>query len=283
MTTNNYPNLTENEIDWLVLSAAQRTDVNVKDLINSFFAIFPDRATHEGMSGKMIRNILTSRFNDILYRKDRGYSQIIVEKRAAFQEVWKLMEDPGALESTFSVLNAMSLLHFHEQVFTDPKAKSSDKFKAIDAAETLRVRIERSQREASRKKPAARQEERKTIWHDDEIDFLNTIYNIQEKYVEQVLKQLPEALRQEIQEKIDSNRFNTPAENALYLLKEKGMSEALEKVDSILSDPRPREIGNRLSFTGLQKFTKKFSKNKLKQMSIDELDTLLDIYMDALL
>lgn len=79
--TNNFPNLNDAEKGWLVQSAALRTDATVEDLIDSFLVLFPDRATHEGLTPQQIRETLTSRFNDILYRKDRGYAETIDNKR----------------------------------------------------------------------------------------------------------------------------------------------------------------------------------------------------------
>ena len=283
MATNNYPNLTEDEINWLVNSAALRRLATVKDLIDSFFQVFPERATHPDLSPRRIRDILTSRFNDILYRKQRGYTQIIADKSAAFQEVLKDIEVQASFKSTFSVLNATSLLHFHEQIFTDPKAKTSDKFKAINAAEELRVRMAQELQAAEKEKAAAIHKEKTSLNDADKIYFFHIIHNLQERYLEKVLQQLPEALQQEIQEQIDANAFGTHAEIALDLLEAKGMSDAVEKVRSILHDTRPYVIGNKLSSAGRQKFAKKFSKDTLQQMSVDALDTLLNIYMDALL
>ena len=283
MATNNYPNLTEDEINWLVNSAALRRKATVKDLIDSFFQVFPERTTHPDLSPRRIRDILTSRFNDILYRKQRGYTQIIADKRAVFQEILKDIEVQASFKSTFSVLNAVSLLHFHEQIFTNPKAKPSDKFKAINAAEELRVRMAKELQAAEKEKAEAIHKEETSLYDDDEIYFFHTIYNLQERYLEKVLQQLSEPLKQEIEKEINANPFNTPAEMALYTLEAKGMSDAVEKVRSIIHDPRPYEIGSKLSSSGRQKFANKFSKDTLQQMSLDELDTLLDIYIDVLL
>ena len=283
MATKKYPNLTEDEINWFVNAVAFRTDANLNDLIDSFFAMFPDRGTHEDMSRRTIRGILTSRFNDILYRTERGYTQIIADKRAAFQQILKDMKDQASFKSTFSVLNALSLLHFHEQVFTDPKAKTNHKFKAIDAADALRVRIAKKQQRAEKEKSEAQQKEKKPLSQYENLSFFNTIDDIVVRFTEEVLQDLPETSQQEIQEHINDNLINRPIENILYILEDKGLSDIVKKVDSILSDPRLNEIRKKLSSEGRRKFTKKFSKDALKHMSIDKLDALLDTYMDALL
>lgn len=286
MATKKYPNLTEDEINWFVNAVAFRTEANLNDLINSFFAMFPDRGTHEDMSRRTIRGILTSRFNDILHRTERGYTQIIADKRAAFQQILQDMKDQASFKSTFSVLNALSLLHFHEQVFTDPKAKTNHKFIAIDAADALRVRIAKEQQRAEKEKSEAQQKEKKPLSRYENLSFFNTIDDIIGRFTEEVLQDLPETSQQEIREireSVGDDPFSTPAEDTLYILKNKGLSDIAEKVASILSDPRLNEIRKKLSSEGRRKFTKKFSKDALKQMSINKLDALLDTYMDALL
>lgn len=132
MSTNHYPNFNENETRWLVQSAALRPDANVDDLIHSFIAVFPDRAKHDGLTEVEIHETLISRINDLIYRKDRGYAEIIAEKRQEFQEMFS---------TAFAVLNPLSLLNYYEQTFTNPKSEPSDKFKAILEAEKLKARL----------------------------------------------------------------------------------------------------------------------------------------------
>lgn len=286
MSSKNYPNLSENEINWLVESASLRTDANVKDLIDSFFQCFPDRATHDGKSLQQIRDILTSRFNDILYRKDRGYTQIIAEKRTVYQKIIKAVENQEIFIATFSVLNPVSLLNFHEQIFTNPKSKPSDKFKSISAAEALKVRMAEDQQKAKLEKAKKEKvelekaEKEKVEYRQKYHDVLREIEN---KRFERVIKQLPEALQAEVQARIEEGEsfgFNTSYEIAYYTLKDKGMHAAAEEIDTIRR--KLYRIGEKLSTAGLQKFTQR-CKSALKKKSFDELDALVNIYIDALL
>ena len=125
-------NLNEKEKQWLVQSAALRPDANVADFIDSFLVLFPERASDENFTEAEIRKILTSRFNDILYRKERGYVETIAEKRKEYQQTFS---------AHFGVLNPLSLLNYYEKVFNSKDSKHSDKFKAIQAAADLNKRI----------------------------------------------------------------------------------------------------------------------------------------------
>lgn len=102
-------------------SAALRTDASVDDLIDSFLLVFPQRAEHDGLTEKQIRQTLTSRINDILYRKARGYAETIDAKRNEYQQIFT---------AAFSMLNPITLMNFYEQTFADPNSKPSDKFRA---------------------------------------------------------------------------------------------------------------------------------------------------------
>ena len=149
-----YQSLNEKEKQWLVQSAALRPDASVEDFIDSFLVLFPERATHEGVTEAKIRKILTSRFNDILYRKERGYAETIAEKRSEYQQTFS---------AHFAVLNPLALLNYYEQIFTSEKSKPSDKFKAIQAADALNKRIvqeEINRQQAAQKKQIKRNRER---------------------------------------------------------------------------------------------------------------------------
>ena len=128
MDTKNYPNLNTDEKNWLVEAAALRPDANVDALIDSFLVLFTDRREHDGITTAEIRDTLKSRFNDILYRLSRGYSENIDQKKKEYETIFT---------AVFAVLNPLAQMNFYEQMFTDPKSKPSDKFKAINDAEKL--------------------------------------------------------------------------------------------------------------------------------------------------
>lgn len=238
-----YQNFSEIEKDWIVLAAALRPDATVDDLINSFLAHFPDRAEQDEIPPGKIRKILTSRINDMLYRKERCYAQTIDDLRREYQKPFT---------STFAVINPLSLLNHYERVFTNPNSKPSDVFKAIQAAETLKERIvqeEIDRQQAEREKEAKFQRRRLSI-HFNATRF-DTFYD-----------QLPENLRDEIDD------YDTP--KLCEVLEREGLTEALEKINSSL------EIQDieALSDTAILEMSQEWG-DFLYKMSFDELqDTL---------
>ena len=132
MDTKNYPNLNTDEKNWLVEAAALRPDANVDALIDSFLVLFPDRREHDDRTTAEIRETFKSRFNDILYRLSRGYSENIDQKKKEYETIFT---------AVFAVLNPLAQMNFYEQMFTNPKSKPSDKFKAINDAEKLKARL----------------------------------------------------------------------------------------------------------------------------------------------
>ena len=257
--TKNYPNLNDAELSWLQQAAVLRPDANVSDLIDSFLTIFPDRATHDGLTMQQIRKKLTSRVNDILYRKDRGYTEKVQQKRNDFQEVFA---------SVFAVLSALSQLNFYEQIFTNPKSKPSDKFKAINDAEKLKAQLfppptAQQQVEMDRQRRILTEEAakiRKDLWR----------LLIQKRF-DSIYDQLPESL----ENKIDLRDFNA-WEQMLDVLEDQGLSDLKKQTHmkhsrrdcDLLSDAALLEIDSKLSNGGLQK------------MSIEDLDNLISSYLD---
>lgn len=263
--TPNYPNFNDAENNWLVQSAALRTDATVDDLIDSFLAVFPDRTQHDGMTQEQIRETLTSRFNDILYRKARGYAETIDNKRNEYQQIFT---------AAFSVLNPLAMMNFYEQTFADPNSKPSDKFKAIQAAEKLNAKLfpeptDEQQKQIQRQKSLLKKEaenKRSALY-----------WRLREKRFHSVFDPLDEALQKEIQTEIeeDTDGFSE-WEIMQEVLHRKGMNDELQKLNpdisitdcKFLSDVASLEIDETLSNGGIE------------EMSPDEVDALIKSYLD---
>ena len=257
--TNHYPNLTDAENKWLMLSAALRPDASVDDLIHSFLAVFPDRAEHDALTEKQIRDTLRSRFNDILYRKDRGYAEIIAEKRNEMQQ---------AFDAGFAVLNPLALMNFYEQTFTDPKSKPSDKFKAINDAEKLKARLfppptEQQLAEIDRlRKKIKKEVERKRKWlpRRQYHKRFNAVYNA-----------LPEPLQKEVDDYPDGYSSLEQMED---VLEREGMTEQRAAMDSSL----PHDWADVLSDVAILEISEQLSNGE--KMTPDEDDALIQSYLD---
>lgn len=265
-TTNHYPNLTDAENKWLVLSAAHRPDASVDDLIHSFLAVFPDRTQHDGLTEKQIRDTLTSRFNDILYRKERGYAPCIAEKRNEIQH---------AFDAVFAVLNPLALLNFYEQMFTDPKSKPSDKFKAILEAEKLKARlfppptptqqkeIDRQQEKQQEKIKKEAEGKRDRLWE-----------RVSRKRFSAVYDTLPEPLQKEID--------NCPEGYSEYeqmidvFAREANLTEQRAALDSSL----PYGWAEFLSDVAILEIHEKLSNGGIDEMTPDAVDALILSYLD---
>ena len=259
--TNHYPNLNDAENKWLVLSAALRPDASVDDLINSFLAVFPDRTQHDGLTEKQIRQTLTSRVNDILYRTDRGYAPCIAEKRTEYHH---------AFTSAFAVLNPLALMNFYERTFTDPKSKPSDKFKAINDAEKLNARLfpprkSRHNAETQRQQTMLEKEakgKRDRLWQRVHDKRQNAVYNT-----------LPEPLQKEIDDYPDGY---SDYEQMIDVLEREGMTQERAALDSSL----PYNWAEFLSDVAILEIDEKLSHGGIDEMTPDALDALIHSYLD---
>lgn len=246
-----YPNLDEKEKQWLVQSAALRPDANVEDFIDSFLALFPERAIHEGVTAAEIRKILTSRFNDILYRKERGYVQTIAEKRTEYQQTFS---------AVFAVLNPLPLLNYYEQIFTSQKSKPSDKFKAIQAAETLNKRI--VQEEINRQQTA----QRKAL----KTCRKKLFYTLNRKRFHAVYDNLDKALQAEIG-KYDTNKM-------IEVLERQGMVEEL----TTLMKEIPFKTFEKLDDAAMDELYDLYTSKMIQEMPFVEYHELILSYLDPL-
>ena len=245
---NVYQNFSDIEKDWIVLAAALRPDATVDDLINSFLAVFPERAEHDGSPPAKIREILTSRINDMLYRKERGYPQTIDDLRREYQQPFT---------STFAVINPLALLNHYERIFTNPKSKPSDVFKAIQAADTLKNRIvqeEIDRQKAERKKEA--QIQRKRLFIHFNAQRFHAVYD-----------QLPENLQHEIQQ------FDT--QTLCEVLEREQLTEELQTIQTSLKS----EDIEALSDTAIHEMCKDYE-DDLYKMSFDELQDTIFHFLD---
>lgn len=262
--TNNYPNLNDAENKWLVLSAALRPDASVDDLINSFLVVFPDRTQHDGLTKKQIRQTLTSRFNDILYRKDRGYAPCIAEKRNEMQH---------AFTSAFAVLNPLALLNFYEQTFTDPTSKPSDKFKAINDAEKLKARLfpppnERQLAESRRQQTMLKKKA------DDGRDRL--YWRVYRKRLRAVYDALPETLQKEIDTYPDADEYSDREVMEAVLERQGNLTQERAALVSSL----PYGWAEFLSAGAILEISDQLSNGGLDEMTPDALDALIHSYLD---
>ena len=256
MSTNPYPNLNTDEKNWLV-EAARRPDANVDALIDSFLVLFPDRREHDGLTEKQIRETLKSRFNDILYRKDRGYAEQIAEKRNEYEQTFT---------SVFAVLNPIAQMNFYERIFTDPKSKPSDKFKAINDAEKLKARFFG---ESPKTSPAERAEALKT----SEITTLRKkLFDIiDRKRYNAVRATLSDTLKEKIENRSKEEHF-TKEEAQRIVLEEEGMHEAAEMMRKSFSDHRMKDMPP----NALVALSDRLLHGRSDDLSIDEIDAIID-------
>lgn len=264
-TTNHYPNLTDTENQWLVLSAALRPDASVDDLINSFITVFPDRTQHDGLTEKQIRETLTSRFNDILYRKDRGYAPCIAEKRNEYEQMFS---------AAFAVLNPLALMNFYEQTFTDPQSKPSDKFKAINDAEKLKARLfppptDQQQKEIDRLQ--YKQQERLKKEAKDKKEGL--WLRVNRKRFSAVYDTLSEPLQKEID---NCPEGYSEWEQMQDVLEREGMTQQRKAMESDL----PYGWAEFLSAGAILEIDAQLSKGGIDEMTPDAVDALIHSHLD---
>ena len=263
-TTNHYPNLTDAENKWIVLSAALRPDASVDDLINSFLAVFPDRTQHDGLTPKQIRETLTSRFNDILYRTDRGYAPCIAEKRNEYQH---------AFTQAFAVLNPLAQMNFYEQTFTDKKSKPSEKFKAINDAEKLKARLfppptptqlAESDRQQKTLKKKADDTRKRLYWR------------VYRKRLSAVYNALPETIQKEIDTYPDADEYSDREIMDAVLERQGNRTQERKALVSNL----PADWTEFLSAGAILEIDEKLSPGGLNEMTPDALDALIHSYLD---
>lgn len=226
-----------------------------------FLAVFPDRAEHDGLTEKQIRETLTRRFNDILYRTDRGYAPCIAEKRNEYQQ---------AFTSAFAVLNPLALMNFYEQTFTDPKSKPSDKFKAINDAEKLNARLfpprkSRHNAETQRQQTMLEKEakiKRHGLWE-----------RVSRKRFHAVYDTLPETLQKEIK--------NCPDGYSEWELMEDVLErDAMTQQRKAMESDLPDDWAEFLSDVAILEISDSFSNGGLDEMTPDEVDALIHSYLD---
>jgi len=261
--TNHYPNLNDAENKWLVKTAALRPDASVDDLINSFLAVFPDRTEHDGLTEKQIRETLTSRFNDILYRTGRGYAPCIAEKRNEMQQ---------AFTQAFAVLNPLAQMNFYEQTFTDPKSKPSDKFKAINDAEKLKARLfppptptqlAEIDRQQKRLKKEADDTRTRLYWR------------VYRKRLRAVYDALPEPLQKEIDTYPDADEYSDREIMDAVLERHEMTQER-----AALSSNLPDGWKDFLSAGAILEISERFSNGGIDEMTPDEVEALIHSDLD---
>lgn len=261
MSSQNYPNFSKDETEWLVQSAALRADANVEHLIDSFLTIFPHRAEHEEMSIEEIRETLRSRVNDILYRKARGYAEDIDLKRKEYAPIFS---------AVFSVVNPLAQMNFYEQIFSNPKSKPSDKFKAIQAAEKLKATLFRQPHQHEQLEIQRQQQ----ILQREAKDIHKRLYFLvnQHRFFF-IFTQLDPSLQEEIRKGIMDD---TMEEQMRDVLEREGMDTELQALHTdislkdyeFLSDAIILDLDDQLSNGGI------------KNMTPDEVDTLIQSHLD---
>ena len=267
--TNHYPNLTDAEKQWLLKTAALRPEANVEDLMNSFLTLFPDRTQHDGLTTTEIRQKLTSRFNDILYRTDRGYAPCIAEKRNDIQQ---------AFAGVFAVLNPLAQMNFFEQMFTDPKAKPSDKFKAIQEAETLNKRVKAAaEKQADHQRKIQEEQELLERMFRETRDEL--YWRVSEIAFQSFLATLPEPLQEQINAEAAKNKEITMTEIAEAILQKQGMHAEVEKIRDIDRDDRYKRRISKLSPVAVMQLLRDLEMDAIKDnIKIASVDGFMDFY-----
>ena len=277
MSTKNYPNLNDVEIGWIEQAASFRPDANVEDLINSFLIVFPERGTHDALTGAQIREKLTQRFNDVLYRKDRGYAMNIMHKRQEYAEMFT---------QTFSVLNPLSMLNFYEQIFTNPKSKPSDKFKAITEAEKLKARLF-GEEKPTKKSALERAEEMRSHEINELREKLSK--SIEKKRYTSVYSNLPDALKERIKEQYESAKKYDEDDDRYYRVE--SMAEIVKRVlnDNNMHDewnimakyyyPDPRMKD--MPPYAIVALSDRLLHGRIDALSIQEIDAIIDEILDV--
>ena len=277
MSTKNYPNFNDIELGWIEQAASLRPDANVEDLVNSFLIVFPERGTHDALTGAQIREKLTQRFNDVLYRKDRGYAVNIMHKRQEYVEIFT---------QTFSVLNPLSMLNFYEQIFTNPKSKPSDKFKAITEAEKLKARLF-GEEKPTKKSPLERAEEMRSHEINELREKLSE--SIQSKRYSSVYSNLSDALKERINEQYESAKKYDEDDDRYYRVK-----SMAEIVKSVLNDNNMHEEWNIMAkyyypdprMTDMPPYaivalSDRLLHGRIDALSIQEIDAIIDEILDV--
>ena len=260
MSRKSYPHLTDSQIQWLVEAAARRPDASVDDLIDSFLVIYPDRREHDALTTDQIREKLTSRFNDVLYRKERGYAEKIAEKRT---------EAPKAFTTEFAVLNPVSRMNFYEQVLTDENAKTSDKFKAINEAVKLNNHLQQEEeRQAEEKREHHRQNLQLEAMLGEKREMLE--WTVTQSQIHTFVSTLPPQLQSQIREEETHSDCIPLAEIASDRLRDAGLHDEEQRLRDILDDTTFQRKISEMSpmavvslhwmFYELQEHTKKQSK-----------------------
>jgi len=260
MDTKNYPNLNTDEKNWLVEAAALRPDANVDALIDSFLVLFPDRTEHDGITTAEIRDTLKSRFNDILYRLSRGYSENIDQKKKEYETIFT---------AVFAVTNPLAQMNFYEQMFTDPKSKPSDKFKAINDAEKLKARLfppptPEEQRQRDRQQRHLKDEatqKREWLSRCVERKRFHAVYNA-----------LPETLQEEID---DCPSGYSEEEQMRDVLVRENMTTERTAMETDL----PYDWAEFLSDVAILEIDEQLSNGGINEMTPDEVDALIQSYL----
>ena len=261
MSSQNYPNFNDVEKDWLVQSAALRPDANVEDLIDSFLVIFPHRAEHEGMSIEEIRQTLRSRINDTLYRKARGYAADIDIKRKEYAPIFS---------AVFSVVNPLAQMNFYEQIFSNPKSKPSDKFKAIQAAEKLKAILFRQPHQHEQLEIKRQQQ----ILKREAKDVRKRLYFfVNQHRFFSIYTQLDPSLQEEIREGIMDDKME---EQMRDVLEREGMDDKLQALHTDISF-KDYEF---LSDAMILNLDDQLSNGGIKNMTPDEVDALIQSHLD---
>ena len=273
MSTTHYPNFNENELDWIETAAVLRQDANVDDLISSFLILFPERATHDGLSSDEIQEKLTSRFNDILYRKKREYTIRIQRKREELNQIFT---------DTLSVLNPLSQLAHFEQVFTDPKGKASDKLKAIEESGKIKNQLATPPPGEQAKLDA---EERKFIetsyyYTQDKVlesQKSNLSVILHRKQFQPIFDSLPKDLQDEITNMEEKQGYLPLMEIAEYVQKEGHLEKA-----NVISEIYRKDLLDEIPNLVVGPLTWKILTLGIQSISMDEVIALIKECVDEL-
>lgn len=249
-----YPYLTKDEIQWIELSKALRPDASINDLIESFLGLFPDRATHPGLTEKQIHQKMKNRFKDVISRRGK---ENIEKHIAAYEQMF----------STYAVLDPRQQLNHYESIFTDPKSKPSEKSKAISDAEKVRAKVlpekpkavRDAEAEVERQKFEEKQKHIKT-WREDIARILTR------KQCWAIYETLDEALKAEIE---------SPNLYALLdICQREDMPAEIQRLDEIEDDKRCEALSDAAVEDIYRRF---YHRDGTKgNMTLSQLETLIN-------
>ena len=161
-------------------------------------------------------------------------------------------------------------MNFYEQIFSNPKSKPSDKFKAIQAAEKLKAILFRQPHQHEEMEIKRQQQ----ILKREAKDVRKRLYFfVNQHRILSIYTQLDPSLQEEIREGIMDD---TMEERMRDVLEREGMDD---KLGALYTDISFKDY-EFLSDATILDLDEQFSNGGIKNMTPDEVDALIQSYVD---